>query len=111
AGRFVRLQLEDRLIGAHELAVLLEPARQRAFGDRLADGRHFDVNGHAALPRWRFGLVTRPGWGTVSRPCPNPSHAPPPRWRFCGLTNRGHTGSVSAFFGSCSRGSDSSAFR
>jgi len=32
------------------VAILLQPARQDALGDRLADGRHLELNGHHFSP-------------------------------------------------------------
>ena len=39
---------KQRLVGGDALAVVLHPADDHALGDRLAEGRDLDVNGHAA---------------------------------------------------------------
>src|SRR5262249_22887224 len=56
AGSLFGFQLQDRFAGADYLAVSLEPARDRAFADRFANGGDFDVNGHKGALR-RFSCV------------------------------------------------------
>ena len=45
-GHLVRLQLDQRLIGRHRIADLLEPSRDGRFGDRSAQTWHSDLHAH-----------------------------------------------------------------
>ena len=83
-GRLFRFQLEDRLVGADGVAVLLQPLRDGAFGDRLADGGDDNVDGHSAswvqgsgsAPRSAYSiryLLDRPRVGAVQTLCKCPA--------------------------------------
>src|SRR4029079_11820889 len=61
-GRLVRLELANRLIDLHMVAVLFEPLRENGFGDRFTQRGNLNTSWHVRLLE-RFVLwVSRRHW-------------------------------------------------